>query len=48
MQRRRLTTPSRLKKDEINIQGKALKEFDEFVNVLRQNGVEVTVVRRYS
>jgi len=33
-----------VRKDEINIQGKALKEFDEFVNVLRQNGVEVTVV----
>jgi len=33
-----------VRKDEINIQGKALKEFDELVNVLRQNGVEVTVV----
>ena len=33
-----------VRKDEINIQGKALKEFDEFVNVLRQNGVEVTLV----
>jgi hypothetical protein len=33
-----------VKNDEANVQGRALKEFDEFVNMLRQNGVEVTVV----
>lgn len=33
-----------VKNEEANVQGKALKEFDEFVNVLRENGVEVTVV----
>jgi len=33
-----------VKNDETNVQGKAQKEFDEFVNLLRQNGVEVNVV----
>ena len=33
-----------VKNDETNVQGKALKEFDEFVDLLRQNDVEVTVV----
>jgi len=33
-----------VKNDETNVQGKALKEFDEFVGLLRKNGVDVTVV----
>src|SRR5678815_2836908 len=33
-----------VKNDEKNVQGKALSEFDEFVSLLRKNGVDVTVV----
>jgi len=33
-----------VKNDETNVQGKALKEFDEFVALLRKNDVDVTVV----
>ena len=33
-----------VKNDETNVQGNALKEFDEFVALLRKNGVDVTVV----
>jgi hypothetical protein len=33
-----------VKNEEANVQGKALKEFDEFVALLRKNGVDVTVV----
>jgi hypothetical protein len=33
-----------VKNDETNVQGKALNEFDEFVSLLRKNGVDVTVV----
>src|SRR4030095_2178922 len=33
-----------VKNDETNVQGKALKEFDEFVALLQKNGVDVTVV----
>ena len=33
-----------VKNDETNVQGKALKEFDELVSLLRKNGVDVTVV----
>ena len=33
-----------VKNDEANVHGRALKEFDEFVKMLRQNDVEVTVV----
>ena len=33
-----------VKNDETNVQGKALKEFDELVALLRKNGVDVTVV----
>ncbi len=33
-----------VKNDETNVQEKALKEFDEFVALLRKNGVDVTVV----
>lgn len=33
-----------VKVEERDVQDKALKEFDEFVHVLRQNGVDVTVV----
>jgi len=33
-----------VKNNETNVQGKALKEFDEFVGLLRKNGVDVTVV----
>jgi len=33
-----------VKNDETNVQGKALKEFDEFVALLRKNGIDVIVV----
>ena len=33
-----------VKGNDMDAQNKALKEFDEFVKVLRQNGVDVTVV----
>ena len=33
-----------VKNDEMNVQEKALKEFDEFVVLLQKNGVDVTVV----
>lgn len=33
-----------VKNEETNVQQKALKEFDEFVSLLRKNGVDVTVV----
>ena len=33
-----------VKGEEDDVQNKALKEFDVFVNVLQQNGVDVTVV----
>lgn len=34
-----------VKNDETDVQGKALKEFDQFVSMLRSNGVDVTVVQ---
>ena len=34
-----------IKNDETDVQGKALKEFDQFVSMLRSNGVDVTVVQ---
>ncbi len=33
-----------VKNDEANVHGRALNEFDEFVSLLRKNGVDVTVV----
>jgi len=33
-----------VKNDETDVHGKALKEFDQFVSVLRSNGVDVTLV----